>query len=112
MRQPKSRHKLRKPIRLKPAFLKTAIHYGTSLVILIDDQQALNQGYTQDANNFYVWYTTHFSTHQVKVNFAVPSTSQVISFGSLLAVGITVPEIILIYAVVAVRRLTRKPENA
>jgi hypothetical protein len=91
---------------------KIAIPYGTNPVILIDDQQATNQGYTQNSNNFFVWYTTHFSTHQVKVYFAVPSTSQVMSFGSILAVCLTVPEIILIYTVIAVRRLRRKPENS
>jgi hypothetical protein len=91
---------------------KTAIPYGTNPVIYIDGLQATNQGYTQDSNNFYVWYTTHFSTHQVKVQFAVSSALQAISFGSVLAVGVTVPEIILIYIVIAVRRLKRKPENA
>ena len=91
---------------------KTAIQFGTTPVIYIDDQQALNQGYTQDANNYYVWYTTQFSTHQVKIQFVVPSTLQAISFGSVLAVGITVPEIILIYTVIAIKRLKRKPDNA
>jgi hypothetical protein len=91
---------------------KTAIPYGTNPVIFIDGQQARSQGCTQDPNNFYIWYTTQFSTHQVKVHFAMPSTSQTISFGSLLAVCITAPEIILIYAVIAVRRLKRKPDNA
>jgi hypothetical protein len=91
---------------------KTAIPYGTTPLIYIDGQQAANQGYAQDANNFYVWYTTHFSTHQVKVQFAGSSTLQAISFGSVLAVGVTVPEIILIYALIAIRRLKRKPENA
>jgi hypothetical protein len=91
---------------------KTAIHYGTNPVIYIDGQQAPNQGYTQDANNYYVWYTTQFNTHQVSIHFIAPSTSQATSFGSVLAVGVTVPEIILIYIVIAVRRLKRKPDNA
>jgi hypothetical protein len=90
---------------------KTAIPYGTTPVVFIDDQQATNQGYTQDAENFYVWYTTQFSTHQVTIQFAVPLTSHAASFGPVLAVGIIVPEIILAYAVIAVRRLKRKPEN-
>jgi hypothetical protein len=91
---------------------KTAILYGTSPVIFIDGHQATNQGYKQDANNFYVWYTTQFSTHQVKIQFEASSTTQAVSFGPELAVGITVPEIILVYTVVAVRRLKRKPDNA
>jgi len=91
---------------------KTAIPYGTNPVILIDDQQATNQGYTQNDSNFFVWYTTHFSIHQVKVYFAVPLTSPTMSFGSFLAVCLIVPEIILVYALIAVRQLRRKPENA
>jgi hypothetical protein len=91
---------------------KTAIPYGTSPVVYIDGQEALNQGYTQDTNNFYVWYTTQFSTHQIKIQFTVPSNLQATPFGSWLAVGVTVSQIILIYTVIAVRRLKRKPENA
>jgi hypothetical protein len=91
---------------------KTAIPNGASPVIFIDGKQAANQGYTQDVNNFFVWCTMQFSTHQVKIQFALSSTSQATTFGSVLAVGITVPEIILIYAVIAVRRLKRKPDNA
>jgi hypothetical protein len=91
---------------------KTDIPYGTGPVIYIDGQQATNQGYTQDAHNFYVWYSTQFSTHQVVIQFVGLSTSQAGSFGSVLAVGITVPEIILIYTVIAVKRLRRKPDKA
>ena len=47
--------------------------YGTTPTIYIDNQPAEGQGYTQDSNNYYVWYTTHFSTHQVSVVFA-PTT--------------------------------------
>jgi hypothetical protein len=91
---------------------KSTIQSGISPVILVDGQQATNQGYTQDADNFYIWYTTQFSTHNVIIQFVVPSTAMAYSFGSVLAIGITVPEIILIYTVIAVRRLRRKPDNA
>ena len=90
---------------------KSAIPYETNPIILIDGQQSTNQGYSQDANNFYVWFTVQFSTHIVKIQFIASSILQDVSFGSVLAVGITVPEIILIYSVIAVRRLKRKPEN-
>ena len=91
---------------------KNAVSYGKSPVVYINGQQALNQGYKQDSNNFYVWYTTHFSTHQVKIQFAGSSPTPSGLLGPVLAVGITVPEIILIFSVIAVRRLRRKPENA
>jgi len=90
---------------------KTAIPYGTNPVVYIDDQQASNQGYMQDTENFYVWYTTQFSTHQMKIQFATPLMSQSALFGPLIALGIITPEIILIYTVIALRRLRRKPEN-
>lgn len=54
---------------------KTAIAYGTTPTVYIDGQQAQNQGYAQDTNNFYVWYTTHFSTHQVTILFTVSQSA-------------------------------------
>ena len=89
---------------------KTLISAGTPPTVFIDNQQATNQGYTQDTENFYVWYTTQFSTHQMKIQFASPLKSQASSFSPLLAVAI-IPEIILVYTIIAVRRLRRKPEN-
>jgi cell division septation protein DedD len=97
---------------------KTAISYGTSPVVYIDGQQAADQGYTQDANNFYVWFIKSFDTNLVNgvsemtVQFLLPSTSPATTFRPLLAIGITVPEIILVYTVIAIRRLRRKPDNA
>ena len=90
---------------------KTVVPNGTTPIVFIDGPRASNQGYTQDDTNFYVWYTTQFSTHQVKIQFDASSTSQATLFGPLFAVAITVPEIILIYTVIAIRRLKRKPEN-
>jgi hypothetical protein len=49
---------------------KNAIPYQTAPAVYIDGQQIENQGYTQDADNYYVWYTTHFSTHQISIVFA------------------------------------------
>jgi parallel beta-helix repeat protein len=48
---------------------KTAIPYGTLPTVYIDGQQAQNQGHTEDSQNFYVWYTTRFSTHQIEIQF-------------------------------------------
>jgi len=91
---------------------KEAITYGTNPVVFIDGQQTPNQGYTQDADNFYVWYTTEFSTHQMKIQFTTPKTSQFASFSPLFGIAITVPEIIILYTILAVRHLRRKPEEA
>lgn len=49
---------------------KNSIPYGQTPAILIDMQPAANQGYTEDAENYYVWFTTSFSTHYVTVRFS------------------------------------------
>jgi hypothetical protein len=53
---------------------KSAIAQGTTPKIYIDNQLAASQGYTQDTNNYYVWYTTHFSTHQISIVFTTASS--------------------------------------
>ena len=47
---------------------------GSSPTIYIDNQKVEYQGYGQDANNFYVWYITHFSTHEISIVFAAGSS--------------------------------------
>jgi hypothetical protein len=49
---------------------KTAVCNASSIAVLIDGQPAQNQGYSQNANCYYVWFTTHFSTHQVSIVFS------------------------------------------
>ena len=53
----------------------SAVPYGTTPTIYVDGQPAQEQGYTQDANNYYVWYTTHFSTHEISITFNTISSS-------------------------------------
>jgi parallel beta-helix repeat protein len=50
---------------------KNSVTYGKKPTIFIDDQPASNQGYTQDSNNYYVWYITHFSSHQISIIFTM-----------------------------------------
>jgi hypothetical protein len=90
---------------------KEAIPYGTNPVVYIDGKQAPNQGFTQDADNVYVWYTTGFSTHQMKIQFTGTATSQAASFNPLFAIAITIPEIVLLYTLIVVKRLRRRPEE-
>ncbi len=49
---------------------KSAIPHGTEPQIYIDGQLANSQGYTQDTNNYYIWYTTQFSIHQIIIIFS------------------------------------------
>ncbi len=90
---------------------KSVIPYGTDPILYIDGELAANSGFTQDTDNFYIWFTTKFSTHQMTIKFAIPSLGQISTFGSLLAIVIIIPEIILIYSVIAVKRLRQKPDN-
>jgi hypothetical protein len=48
---------------------KADVPYGTTPLIYIDGQPAAQQGYAEDSQNYYVWFTTQFSTHNVEVQF-------------------------------------------
>jgi hypothetical protein len=58
---------------------KSAVLQGTTPTVYIDGQLGQDQGFTQDNNNYYVWYATHFSSRQLSIVFALftplPSTS-------------------------------------
>jgi hypothetical protein len=67
--------------------------------IYIDGKIAENQGYTQDAANYYVWYTTDFSTHQISIAFTdaqgyIPETT---SYAPLLLALVTLTVILAVY---------------
>jgi len=48
---------------------KSAVPQGTNPTVFIDNQLCTTQGYTQDSTNYYVWYTAHFSSHQLSIMF-------------------------------------------
>ena len=50
------------------------VPHGTTPTIYIDGQPAQDQGFTQDNNNYYVWYSTHFSTQEVSIVFTPKSS--------------------------------------
>jgi parallel beta-helix repeat protein len=54
---------------------KGSVTYGTKPTIYIDSQMCQDQGYTEDNYNYYVWYMTHFSTHEVSIVFTENSAS-------------------------------------
>jgi len=87
---------------------KSTIPLNSNPVVYIDGNQAPDQGNTQDANNYYVWFTMHFSTHQLTVQFAAPQTSQFGSPGLEYALIIPVAAIILVPTVIVVKRSKRK----
>ena len=89
---------------------KAEVSNGISPVVYIDSQQSSSQGYTEDANNFYVWYTTNSGTHQISMQLEIPSTSKASSL-PIIFVGVTVAEIISIFTIISVRRLRQKSSN-
>jgi hypothetical protein len=96
---------------------KSDISYGVSPEVYGNGQMISDQGYTQDTDNFYVWYTTSFDTNlvnavsQVTVRFLLPSSTSTTSLRSVLLIGITVPEIVSIFTIIAVEHLRQKPED-
>ncbi len=53
---------------------KEAIPYGTTPLVYIDGQPAASQSYTQDNINYYITYSTSFSTHTINIVFATQET--------------------------------------
>jgi hypothetical protein len=49
---------------------KSAVAYGVSPKIYVNSQEALDQGFSQDANNYYVWYKTTFRNYELSIVFA------------------------------------------
>jgi outer membrane protein assembly factor BamB len=77
--------------------------------IYIDDQIAEKQGYTQDSDNYYVWYTTNFSTHQISIVFT-GSQSYIPEFPSWAPMLLTVVALTVILAVYR-KKLPKTPDN-
>jgi hypothetical protein len=90
---------------------KNAVANGSSPVVYIDDKRASDQGYAQDADNYYVWFTTHFSTHELRLQFGLRQTSQGWLGGLEYALIIPVAATILVPTVIAVKRSKRKSKE-
>jgi uncharacterized repeat protein (TIGR02543 family) len=52
---------------------KTAIPYGVAPTIYVNNEIAQNQGYTHDSNNYYVWFSTSYSTYELSIAFETKS---------------------------------------
>ena len=48
---------------------KSEITFGSTPTVYIDGVPASDQGFSQDIDNYYVWFTTHFSNHEVSIVF-------------------------------------------
>ena len=95
---------------------KDAIPYCIAPLIYIDGQLAQDQGYCQDNINYYVWYTTSFSTHEISIVFtiAAPSPSpkpQLILPSEAIYGAAAAVAIVAIAAIVLVSRKAKKVKS-
>ena len=82
-------------------------------IISIGSQKAADQGYSQDANNYYLWFTTSFSTHQVTIVFSTTKPSPTPTptpVSELIAVVVVV--VVIIAVTVAVLLLRQRKKTA
>jgi hypothetical protein len=81
---------------------KTAVPNAASIEVLIDGQPAQNQGYSQNANCYYVWFTTHFSSHQISIVFSANAPPSVTATPNSSPVQISLTQILFGVAVAVV----------
>jgi hypothetical protein len=65
---------------------KTAVTYGVTPKIYVNNQMALDQGFSQDADNYYVWYKSVFSNYELLIVFASQDSPAGISLWVILSV--------------------------
>ena len=80
---------------------KNAVTFGKAPTVYVNSQLA-DYDYNQDANNYYVWYTTYSNTYELTVTFTETSELQLWS-----AVLIAVISVILV-VVIVIPRITGK----
>jgi len=92
---------------------KSAVTYGTTPTVYINDRQASTQGYTQTSNSYCVWYTTNFNTDEVTIMFitASPPSGPATHSSLLLKAIFGVVAVIVIAAVVAAVLMLRKSKT-
>ena len=87
---------------------KNEIHFGTKPTVFIDNEIAENQGFTQDGNNYYVWFTIHFSIHSLSVVFSSGEKSTTIDSSTLTISAIAVVIVCIALAIVTFLLKRRK----
>jgi hypothetical protein len=94
---------------------KSSVQSGLTPILYIDNQVAQDQGYTQDADNYYVWYTAHFSTHQISITFSASAPTKLLPnselISTLIIVTISVVTASVLAAGVLFYRKSQKPHT-
>lgn len=68
---------------------KSSVVYGALPRVYVDRQLTPNQGWTQDDDNYYVWFTLHFSKHILSIVFTPADSPIQIQFWLALPIVIT-----------------------
>jgi hypothetical protein len=79
------------------------VPFGTVPSIQVDGESVSNQAYTQDSDYFYVWYTIHFSTHEVSITFQKSNQTYDTTIFSIALFGVIIVFILLI-SILLIRR--------
>jgi hypothetical protein len=48
---------------------KFSVAFGQVPSVYVDNQPVQDQGYTEDGDNYYVWFSVHFSSHLIRIEF-------------------------------------------
>jgi hypothetical protein len=73
--------------------------------VYIDGQKVSEQGFTQDEENYYVWFITHFSTHEVSIDFNLQEqTNPLGSSDIFVAVGVVVIIVLILIGLFFIKR--------
>ncbi len=87
---------------------KAAVTFGVTPKIYVNSQAASDQGFSQDANNYYVWYKTIFINYELSIVFA--TTASPAEFQ--LAILATVVIFIFFFSIAALVLLKKRKENS
>ncbi len=74
---------------------KNAVDFGTAPKVYIDNAQAKSQGYSQDESNYYVWFTTHFSSHEVCIVFSASVSKAELLSQNMIYLEVTIAAVLV-----------------
>jgi hypothetical protein len=90
---------------------KRAVSYGTTAIVNIDGQFAQNQGFNQDSENYYIWFTTHFSAHEISIQFNAGASAQMQTLDLVQVIIIGVSATLAVVAVSAFVLVLKRGKN-
>ena len=87
---------------------KNAVSGWSVPIVYVDNQKCENQGCTQDTNNYYAWFTTHFSTHNVSIVFSEKTQNLDVSWLTIVLAAVVISPVIVLVAVLGNKWKTKK----